>query len=293
MALDGYFACAHNRKVAVISREGEPDSLQHDLNLLFGVLAVQLQKLTSSQLVEAAAAWATDPSQDLPHRLVERGFLSERDRDLISALVEKAVAVHGGEIEATLSSLGGDEALQHSFGDALTIDEVGRRSVRTDAQRTESVSGYLEGDLEDINAVEESPNRYSLHREHGRGGMGRVLTVRDEYLGRTIAFKELLIPVDAKGQSPVPTPIGSSIPLISRFIQEARITGQLEHPSIVPVYELGPAQRRHALLHHEAGAREDPGAGAPRGRRPARTGSRCCPTSSTSARPSPTPTAAA
>jgi len=32
----------------------------------FGVLAVQLEKPTTTQLVEAAAAWATDPSKDLP-----------------------------------------------------------------------------------------------------------------------------------------------------------------------------------------------------------------------------------
>lgn len=40
--------------------------MHRDENLLFGVFAVQLKLVSPSQLMEAAAAWATDPSKDLP-----------------------------------------------------------------------------------------------------------------------------------------------------------------------------------------------------------------------------------
>jgi len=67
--------------------------------------------------------------------------------------------------------------------------------------------------------------------ELGRGGIGRVLLAMDEHVGREVAIKELL--EDAPGE-------GTSDPeLRTRFLAEARITGQLEHPNIVPVYELG------------------------------------------------------
>jgi len=64
--------------------------------------------------------------------------------------------------------------------------------------------------------------------EVGRGGIGRVLLAFDEHLGREVALKELL-PEPARGRPE----------MLARFLREARVTGQLEHPGIVPVYELG------------------------------------------------------
>jgi len=78
----------------------------------------------------------------------------------------------------------------------------------------------------------EEPKRYRRGAEIGRGGMGRVVVAHDSHLGRDIAMKELLTGGAADGMS-----IGA----VSRFLSEARVTGQLEHPSIVPVHELGRA----------------------------------------------------
>jgi eukaryotic-like serine/threonine-protein kinase len=64
--------------------------------------------------------------------------------------------------------------------------------------------------------------------EVGRGGIGRVLLAFDEHLGREVALKELL-PDQAEARPEA----------LARFLREARVTGQLEHPGIVPVYELG------------------------------------------------------
>jgi eukaryotic-like serine/threonine-protein kinase len=78
--------------------------------------------------------------------------------------------------------------------------------------------------------------RYNFHpsgapegRELGRGGLGRVLIAVDRQLGREVAVKELLPELSS----------GAHRDALARFIREARITGQLEHPNIVPVYELG------------------------------------------------------
>ena len=69
--------------------------------------------------------------------------------------------------------------------------------------------------------------RYVLGDELGTGGSGRVVAARDREIGRTIALKTLKSGVDA-GKSE-----------LRRFLQEARVTGQLEHPSVIPVYDLG------------------------------------------------------
>ena len=69
------------------------------------------------------------------------------------------------------------------------------------------------------------PSRYQIVREHGRGGIGRVLEARDEELGRRVALKELLQQASVEDES--------------RFFREARLTARLEHPSIVPVHDAG------------------------------------------------------
>jgi eukaryotic-like serine/threonine-protein kinase len=89
----------------------------------------------------------------------------------------------------------------------------------------------------------EFPGRY-IYRDGapeqaviGRGGLGRVLIARDTHLGRDVAIKELL---PETLQQPDPRPLASGPPApLARFLREARVTGILEHPNIVPVYEVG------------------------------------------------------
>ncbi|MBX3188588.1 MAG: protein kinase [Labilithrix sp.] len=58
----------------------------------------------------------------------------------------------------------------------------------------------------------------------GRGGMGQVFRGEQVALGRSVAFKQLLN-VDSKTQR-------------ERFVREAQITAQLDHPNIVPIHSL-------------------------------------------------------
>jgi len=69
-------------------------------------------------------------------------------------------------------------------------------------------------------------DRYQLLGEIARGGMGAVLKGRDPDLGRDLAIKVLL---EKHRDHPE---------LVRRFVEEAQIGGQLQHPGIVPVYEL-------------------------------------------------------
>lgn len=91
-----------------------------------------------------------------------------------------------------------------------------------------------------VPAVAEHKGRYETIREFAKGGMGQITLVHDTHLGRDVALKQLLqrniLPETRPG---APTTAILTIPIIARFLQEARVTGQLEHPSIIPVYELG------------------------------------------------------
>ena len=87
---------------------------------------------------------------------------------------------------------------------------------------------------EDQAVTPEDPTRYQSNQEIGRGGLGRVIGAFDLHLGREVAIKELL--ANAPGRQTGSTATGEAL---VRFLREARVTAQLEHPNIVPVYELG------------------------------------------------------
>jgi serine/threonine-protein kinase len=72
-----------------------------------------------------------------------------------------------------------------------------------------------------------SRSRYQFYGEIARGGMGAVLKGRDVDLGREIAVKVLLETHQGKPE------------LLQRFVEEAQIAGQLQHPGVVPVYDFG------------------------------------------------------
>jgi serine/threonine protein kinase/WD40 repeat protein len=67
---------------------------------------------------------------------------------------------------------------------------------------------------------------YTKGREIARGGMGAILEANDRMLGRTVAMKVVL-------------ENRASEEARMRFIREATVLGQLEHPNIVPIHELG------------------------------------------------------
>ncbi|NOT32338.1 MAG: tetratricopeptide repeat protein [Planctomycetes bacterium] len=75
--------------------------------------------------------------------------------------------------------------------------------------------------------------RYRILAEIGRGGMGRVFRALDIDLGREVALKV----VDLEPVGGVDTPQRRAY--IERFLTEAQLTAQLEHPSIVPLHDIG------------------------------------------------------
>ena len=69
-------------------------------------------------------------------------------------------------------------------------------------------------------------DRFRRREVLGRGGMGEVTLWRDDRLGREVAVKTLL-----------PAAVADDVAR-ARFLREARVQGQLEHPAVVPVYDL-------------------------------------------------------
>jgi serine/threonine protein kinase/WD40 repeat protein len=189
----------------------------------------------------------------LTRHLVEH-FLASREGTLMDKLRESGVVsealherIHGqlcSVINANMTSV--PRALAAKGGAHYLANLLAGQVDQSAWERTLVAAAELAGE-EDVGAItDEAEGRYVTGKltgsggaEIGRGGIGRVLVTFDNHLGREIAIKELLDEstrlLPGSDWSVNSTGLGN----LARFLREARVTGQLEHPNIVPVYELG------------------------------------------------------
>ncbi|MCB9765819.1 MAG: protein kinase [Alphaproteobacteria bacterium] len=194
--------------------------------------------------------------------------MTMKEEDRIAALRALAARARAGEPAGALT-----EALRTLTErvDAHTVDWA----LSPDATFDWTEPRALDGDLLDpaltgealAKAIEawiptHPPARHEDRGLLGRGGVGEVRLVFDTRLRREVAKKLLA--------TTTPTPEARA-----RFLAEAQVTGQLDHPNIIPIYDAGFDDRGHAwftmkrvrgrsLEEHLAEARARAAAGAPR-----------------------------
>ncbi len=113
--------------------------------------------------------------------------------------------------------------------DAVPTDTDPAAALRSPLARSTAIStsvpAITDDDVEEL--ADEYDARYLRTDKLGEGGMGEVILCADQRIGREVAMKVIRA---ARGSRPDAR---------RRFLREARVQGQLEHPSIVPVYDLG------------------------------------------------------
>ena len=107
------------------------------------------------------------------------------------------------------------------------LSSVRRQPAAVWGDRPKSMSQSSMVDIDVTVVGEQFEGRYHTKRLLGDGGMGEVKLIRDERIGRDIAMKV------------VRDKYIHATDILERFRREARVQGQLEHPAIVPVYDLG------------------------------------------------------
>ncbi len=189
-----------------------------DQNLLFGVLALQLEFIEVRQFAEVCCAWAGCKDKGVAELLLERGWISAADRDQVQRLLERKVQRRQGDVRQALSDLASPQLrdVLHGVGDA-EVDQT--------LSHLDPVPGFVRV-AETVEMGQAEISHYTLSRVHDQGGLGRVWLAYDKNLRRSVALKEI---------RPDKKPTDQSL---RRFVREAQVTGQLEHPNIVPVYEL-------------------------------------------------------
>ncbi len=113
--------------------------------------------------------------------------------------------------------------------DAATLVQTKDRAELEPTLRAAGVSSGVapigEATLDAPLGPEHAGERYVFKKPLGSGGMGEVRLCHDERIGREIALKVMRREAVSADSA-------------TRFIREARVQGQLEHPSVVPVYDL-------------------------------------------------------
>jgi serine/threonine-protein kinase len=193
-----------------------------DRNLLFGIIALQMDFISRDQLIAAMNAWVLDKHKPLGQVLSEQGGLSPEDHEAIEFLVRRHLLRHDNDAErslAALSSIG--QRLRDELSHIADPDvEASLGCVAATRPDTESTLSY-------VGSPTTPGGRFRILRPHAQGGLGIVSVALDEELHREVALKEIREQYATETQPRL------------RFLLEAEITGGLEHPGIVPVYGLG------------------------------------------------------
>jgi WD40 repeat protein/serine/threonine protein kinase len=198
--------------------------IQNDRNLMFGILAVQMNFVSRDALIGGMSAWMLAKHRELGRILVEQGVLSQARHELLERLVNEHVAVQERDVEKSLAAaeaLGAPPKPQHTD---VTEPDLPNGAVRTSGPvlfgESDATLPYPGNPIADA-------LRFTILRPHASGGLGQVSVALDRELNREVALKAIRPEHADDPQSR------------ARFLLEAEVTGRLEHPGIVPVYGLG------------------------------------------------------
>jgi WD40 repeat protein/tetratricopeptide (TPR) repeat protein/tRNA A-37 threonylcarbamoyl transferase component Bud32 len=212
-----------------------------DRNLLFGILALQLDFITRDALIAAMNAWVLDKGKSLGQILLDQGALRPDTHQVLETLVQKHLELHGHDPEQSLAAIHSvddvradlqhveDTDIQASLAHvaAARADDPYAKRVDDDPYATRVEGSHAHGPADAVGTPTSSGRRFRILRPHARGGLGQVSVALDEELHREVALKEIQ---DRHADEPESR---------ARFVLEAEITGSLEHPGVVPVYGLG------------------------------------------------------
>ena len=215
--------------------------MDNDVDLLFGTLAVQAGIITADQLQVAYQVFHESGIGTLAQVLMYQQLMTAQQKERVDELVRIQLDQHQGSARGAITAIKDSKTLamvyaieEHKLGGTVIYKPTEQTPPRPTGKSNETPADPLHPAppdqkhvfVETVKWQAESRSRYTLTRVHGKGGLGQVWLAIDGHLNREVALKEVL----PKKQSDPET--------TSRLMKEAQITGQLEHPNIVPVYEL-------------------------------------------------------
>jgi serine/threonine protein kinase len=190
-----------------------------DRNLLFAVIALQDDLIDQTQFADVCAGWAMQLARPLSDLLIERRWITAADKGEVERKIERKLKKHGGDVRRTLGAVADVEARD-------VLQAIEKPEIRQSLAALPPARGHVLVETLVPPPGQRDTLRYTLTRVHAEGGLGKIWIAHDTDLNRDVALKE------------IKSAAAPSAEAWHRFLKEAQITGQLEHPNIVPVYEL-------------------------------------------------------
>jgi eukaryotic-like serine/threonine-protein kinase len=188
-----------------------------DRLLFSGLVALEREYISPSELIDAFRTWCLDPKSSLGHILARQGKLSNERLEALG----RAIANLPGIDDAVSNSASEIAPTTNWRRDTASI-VGGLETIASNPHGLARSSPRLPGSL-----PTQASMRYRPLRPHAAGGLGQVSVAEDLELHRQVALKE----IQARHADDPSSR--------RRFVAEAEITGNLEHPGVVPVYGLG------------------------------------------------------
>src|SRR5947209_623202 len=144
-----------------------------DRNLLFGILAVQMNFVARDALIAAMHAWVLERSKPLGRILVEQQALSPSRQSLLEQLVDEHLAAHDGDAEKSLAAVGGTGPIRDALRPIAdpeiraTLDRIVTHRDTT-ARDSEATMTY------GVVPAPAAGSRFCILRPHAKGGLGQV-----------------------------------------------------------------------------------------------------------------------
>ena len=159
-----------------------------DRNLLFGVLALQMDFLDRDALIAAINAWIHEKTKPLGDILVEQRTLRADERDVLDALVQKHLDRHCGDVEESLAAVEVPTPLREELRSLADPDVQASLALLPTPSESDEPSP-LPSTVSVAKPVEGL--RYLVLRPHDKGGIGEVFVTLDQELNRQVALKEM------------------------------------------------------------------------------------------------------
>ncbi len=177
-----------------------------------GLLALKKKWLSQDALALGLTQWLDGPRAiGLGEHLVATGLITQS---------------HFEELESDTAStkiVPSDQGTQ-DFAVASSFSDLG---VSATENWQKEPAGSSSAERRPTESLRIKDSRFQIVKQHAKGGLGVVFVARDSQINRDVALKQIRL--DRK----------QDFVSESKFMLEAEITGQLEHPGIVPVYALG------------------------------------------------------
>jgi serine/threonine protein kinase/formylglycine-generating enzyme required for sulfatase activity len=145
-------------------------------------------------------------------------------RNAILALVTEQLAACGNDPAKSIAKAGVDRGLKDQLLKVIGgAQDASEDTIRLD--EPDEHASRVAGTSGSVVLTRPPEKKYTIKNEIGRGGLGRVMMAIDNDVGRPVAIKFI------SG--------GTAVDDVERFRRESMVTGRLEHPHIVPVYDIG------------------------------------------------------